>query len=119
MEIPGEDVDLEEFGYVAPRAYANKKAVETRGLEAILADYKAWAGKRRKASAKGYLWTLGNEYDIYEEGRAHPIRPEEKEGILAEVPLKPDIGRWDMKMLPAIFPWLCWKHGIGLERDMF
>lgn len=118
VEIPGEGVDFEEYGYVAARAYAHKKAVETRGLEAILTDYRAWAGKKRKASAKEYLWTLEDEYDIYEEGRAHPLGPGEKEGILAEAALKPDIDSWDKGMLPGILPRLCRKHGIGPEGDM-
>lgn len=94
LEISRGEMGFEEYGYVASRAYASKKAVETKGLEAIMRDYMAWARKRRKADAREYLWTLDAGDDFYDEYRAHPLGPEEKEEIRAEVGLKPDISGW-------------------------
>ena len=43
----------------------------------------------------------------------------EKDEILSEVELRPDISScWNREMLPEIVPRLCWKYGVGQGMDM-
>lgn len=50
---------------------------------------------------------------------AHPLGEKEKDEILSEVELRPDISScWNREMLPEIVPRLCWKYGVGQGMDM-
>ena len=110
---------FEAYGYVAINAYAQKKEIETKGLASILKDYWYWIRKEGRTSAEVYLRRLECKNDIYQEIDAHPLGAEEKEGILSEVDLRPDISScWNREMLPGIVPRLCWKYGVGQGMDM-
>ena len=96
-----------------------KKEIETKGLASILKDYRAWIGREGQTSEEAYLRTLEYKNDIYQEIDAHPLGAEEKEEILSEVDLRPDISScWNREMLPEIVPRLCWKYGVGQGMDM-
>lgn len=119
IEIPKEGADFEIYGYVAIGAYAQKKEVETKGLEAILKDYWAWIGKEGQTNAGEYLRTLREKNSIYEENDTRPLKAEEREEIRGEVILGPDItDHWDYAMLPGIVPRLCAKNKISQGMDM-
>lgn len=119
VDIPAEGADFEVYGYVAINTYAQKKEIETKGLASILKDYLAWIGREGLTSEEAYLRTLEYKNDIYQEIDAHPLGAEEKEEILSEVDLRPDISScWNREMLPEIVPRLCWKYGVGQGMDM-
>lgn len=119
VDIPAEGADFEAYGYVAINTYAQKKEIETKGLASILKGYRSWIGREGQTSEEAYLRTLEYKNDIYEEIDAHPIEAEEKEEILSEVDLRPDISScWNREMLPEIVPRLCWKYGAGQGMDM-
>lgn len=119
VEIPKEGADFEAYGYVALNAYGQKKEIETKGLASVLKDYLAWIGREGQTSAESYLRTLEYRNDIYQEIDAHPLGTEEKEKILEEVDLRPDISScWSMEMLPQIMPRLCWKYNTGQGMGM-
>lgn len=119
VDIPAEGADFEVYGYVAINTYAQKKEIETKGLASILKDYRAWIGREGQTSEEAYLRTLEYKNDIYQEIDAHPLGAEEKEEILSEVDLRPDISScWNREMLPEIVPRLCWKYGVGQGMDM-
>ena len=119
VEIPKEGADFEAYGYVALNAYGQKKEIETKGLASVLKDYLAWIGREGQTSAESYLRTLEYRNDIYQEIDAHPIGAEEKEQILEEVDLRPDISScWNMEMLPQIMPRLCWRYNTGQGMGM-
>lgn len=119
VEIPKEGADFEAYGYVTINAYAQKKEIETKGLASILKDYWYWIGKEGRTSAEVYLRRLECKNDIYQEIDAHPLEAEEKEEILSEVDLRPDISSgWSREMLPGILPRLCWRYGVGQGMDM-
>lgn len=119
VDIPAEGADFEVYGYVAINTYAQKKEIETKGLASILKDYRAWIGREGQTSEEAYLRTLEYKNDIYQEIDAHALGAEEKEKILSEVDLRPDISScWNREMLPEIVPRLCWKYGVGQGMDM-
>ena len=67
----------------------------------------------------GYLRVLEYRSDAYQEIDAHPLGEKEKDEILSEVDLRPDISScWNREMLPEIVPRLCWKYGVGQGMDM-
>ena len=119
VDIPAEGADFEAYGYVAINTYAQKKEIETKGLASILKDYWGWIGREGQTSEEAYLRTLEYKNDIYQEIDAHPLGAEEKEEILSEVDLRPDISScWNREMLPGIVPRLCWRYGIGQGMDL-
>lgn len=119
VDILAEGADFEAYGYVAINAYAQKKEIETKGLASILKDYWGWIGREGQTSEEAYLRTLEYKNDIYQEIDAHPLGEKEKEEILSEVDLRPDISScWNREMLPEIVPRLCWRYGVGPGMDM-
>lgn len=119
VDIPAEGADFEAYGYVAINTYAQKKEIETKGLASILKDYRAWIGREGQTSEEAYLRTLEYKNDIYQEIDAHPLGEKEKDEILSEVDLRPDISScWNREMLPGIVPRLCWRYGIGQGMDL-
>ena len=119
VEIPKEGADFEGYGYVALYAYGQKKEIETKGLAYVLKDYLTWIGSEGQTSAEGYLRVLEYRNDAYQEIDAHPLGEKEKDEILSEVELRPDISScWNREMLPEIVPRLCWKYGVGQGMDM-
>lgn len=119
VDIPRAGADFEAYGYVAIEPYAQKKEIEMNGLASILTDYWAWIGKEGQTSTEAYLRTLEYKNDIYKEIDAHPLGEEEKEQILAEVDLGPDITScWNLEMLPEIVPRLCWRYNVGQGPGM-
>lgn len=118
VELPREGAEFELYGYIAIDAYAQKKEIEENGLASILKDYWAWIGKEGQISAEAYLRTLRYKNDIDKEIDAHPLGEEEEEQIRAEVDPGPDIGTWNMEMLPEIVPRLCWRYNTGQGMDM-
>ena len=119
VEIPKEGADFEAYGYVALYAYGQKKEIETKGLASVLKDYLTWIGREGQTSAEDYLRVLEYRNDTYQEIDAHPLGEKEKDEILSEVELRPDISScWNREMLPEIVPRLCWKYGVGQGMDM-
>ena len=119
VDIPAEGADFEAYGYVAINAYAQKKEIETKGLASILKDYWGWIGREGQTSEEAYLRTLEYKNDIYQEIDAHPLGEKEKDEILSEVDLRPDISScWNREMLPEIVPRLCWRYGTGQGMDL-
>ena len=119
VEIPKEGADFEAYGYVALYAYGQKKEIETKGLASVLKDYLTWIGREGQTSAESYLRVLEYRNDAYQEIDAHPLGEKEKDEILSEVELRPDISScWNREMLPEIVPRLCWKYGVGQGMDM-
>lgn len=113
VEVPREGTDFEDYGYVAMAAYGQKKEIEEKGLASILKDYWAWIGREGQIGAEAYLRTLEDKNDIYQEIDAHPLGSEEKEEILSEAWLEPDISRCgNREMLPGTAPRLCWRQGL-------
>lgn len=66
-----------------------------------------------------YLRMLEYKNDIYQEIDVHPLGAEEKDGILLEEELKPDISScWNREILPGIVPRLyCWV-GMPIKYSM-
>lgn len=119
VDIPAEGADFEVYGYVAINAYAQKKEIERNGLASVLKDYRAWIGREGQTDAEAYLWTLEYKNDIYQEIDAHPLGEKEKDEILSEVDLRPDISScWNKEMRPGIVPRLCWRYGVGQGMDL-
>lgn len=119
VDIPSEGADFEAYGYVAINAYAQKKEIERNGLASVLKDYWTWIGREGQTDAEAYLRTLEYKNDIYQEIDAHPLGEKEKDEILSEVDLRPDISScWNREMLPGIVPRLCWRYGVGQGMDL-
>lgn len=119
VDIPAEGADFEAYGYVAINAYAQKKEIERNGLASVLKDYRTWIGREGQTDAGAYLRTLEYKNDIYQEIDAHPLGEKEKDEILSEVDLRPDISScWNREMLPGIVPRLCWRYGVGQGMDL-
>ncbi len=100
MELLGVNTSFESYGYIAVDAYAQKKAVETEGLAAILKDYWNWMIEEGCPGEKQYVRNLEKKYDLYKEMALYPLPEKEKEQILSRMNPEPDIGSgWGQNMM--------------------
>lgn len=130
LDFPRGTADFELYAYVACDCYAQKKAIESEGLDAILMDYSSWVAqnseKLRSAYeefpepgvsneqriANAYIRVLSRKYDVYKVIKQQPLCEETAAEIMSEIKLKPDIGKdWDIPDLPRLCPRLYEKYG--------
>lgn len=92
MDLFHVDTSFELYDYVAYDAYAQKKALEEKGLSDILKDYWEWVMAKGMLNPEKYLETLDTIYDMNREIEAHPITDEQREIIRSQTNLREDIG---------------------------
>ena len=119
--------DFELYAYVAGDCYAQKKAIESNGLGAILMDYSAWIARHpnklrsfsnEERIADGYIQALSKKYDVYKADKHQSLCAETVAEIMSEIKLKPDIGNdWDLSDLPRLCPRLYEKYGDEPEEN--
>jgi hypothetical protein len=136
LDFPRGTADFELYGYVACDCYAQKKAIESEGLSAILMDYSLWAAQNseklrsdfekfpesgvsnEQRIANAYMRVLSRKYDVYKVIKQQPLCAETTAEIMSEIKLKPDIGEdWDIPDLPRLCPRLYEKYGDEPEKS--
>ena len=130
VDTEGQSLNFEEYAYVAPKAYAQRRAYEAGPLADVIREYINWASQYEQqvldhlmeasphekdlsagvanAFLRGYL---ARKYDLYEDSQRITPNSELLDSLMEDIPEKRDFDpNWTLEDLPRIFPRLCQKY---------
>ena len=130
VDTEGQSLNFEQYAYVAPKAYAQRKAYEAGPLTDVIRDYINWASQseqqvldrlmRASPHKKNLSVGIANaflqrclelKYDLYEDLQQIPSNPKLLDSLMEDIPEKRDFDpNWTLEDLPRIFPRLCQKY---------
>ena len=130
VDTEGQSLNFEQYAYVAPKAYAQRRAYEAGPLADVIREYINWASQYEQqvldhlmeasphekdlsagvanAFLRGYL---ARKYDLYEDSQRITPNSELLDSLMEDIPEKRDFDpNWTLEDLPRIFPRLCQKY---------
>ena len=130
VDTEGQSLNFEEYAYVAPKAYAQRRAYEAGPLADVIREYINWASQYERqvldhlmeasphekdlsaGVANAFLrGCLERKYDLYEDSQRITPNPELLDSLMEDIPEKRDFDpNWTLEDLPRIFPRLCQKY---------
>ena len=130
VDTEGQILNFEEYAYVAPKAYAQRRAYEAGPLADVIREYINWASQYERqvldhlmeasphekelsaGVANAFLrGCLERKYDLYEDSQRITPNPELLDSLMEDIPEKRDFDpNWTLEDLPRIFPRLCQKY---------
>lgn len=130
VDTEGQSLNFEEYAYVAPKAYAQRRAYEAGPLADVIREYINWASQYERqvldhlmeasthekdlsaGVANAFLrGCLARKYDLYEDSQRITPNPELLDSLMEDIPEKRDFDpNWTLADLPRIFPRLCQKY---------
>ena len=130
VDTEGQSLNFEEYAYVAPKAYAQRRAYEAGPLADVIREYINWASQYEQqvldhlmeasphekdlsaGVANAFLrGCLERKYDLYEDSQRITPNPELLDSLMEDIPEKRDFDpNWTLEDLPRIFPRLCQKY---------
>ena len=130
VDTEGQSLNFEEYAYVAPKAYAQRRAYEAGPLTEVIQEYINWASQYERqvldhlmeaspheknlsvGVANAFLrGCLEQKYDLYEDSQRITPNPELLDSLMEDIPEKRDFDpNWTLEDLPRIFPRLCQKY---------
>lgn len=130
VDTEGQSLNFEEYAYVAPKAYAQRRAYEAGPLADVIREYINWASQYERqvldhlmeasphekelsaGVANAFLrGCLEWKYDLYEDSQRITPNPELLDSLMEDIPEKRDFDpNWTLEDLPRIFPRLCQKY---------
>ncbi len=131
VDTEGQSLNFEEYAYVAPKAYAQRRAYEAGPLADVIREYINWASQYEQqvldhlmeasphekelsaGVANAFLrGCLERKYDLYDDAQRITPNPELLDSLMEDIPEKRDFDpNWTLEDLPRIFPRLCQKYG--------
>ena len=130
VDTEGQSLNFEQYAYVAPKAYAQRRAYEAGPLADVIREYINWASQYERqvldhlmeasphekelsaGVANAFLrGCLERKYDLYEDSQRITPNPELLDSLMEDIPEKRDFDpNWTLEDLPRIFPRLCQKY---------
>ena len=130
VDTEGQSLNFEQYAYVAPKAYAQRRAYEAGPLADVIREYINWASQYERqvldhlmeasphekelsaGVANAFLrGCLERKYDLYEDSQRITPNPELLGSLMEDIPEKRDFDpNWTLEDLPRIFPRLCQKY---------
>ena len=130
VDTEEQSLNFEEYAYVAPKAYAQRRAYEAGPLADVIREYINWASQHERqvldhlmeasphekdlsaGVANAFLrGCLERKYDLYEDSQRITPNPELLDSLMEDIPEKRDFDpNWTLEDLPRIFPHLCKKY---------
>lgn len=130
VDNEGQSLNFEQYAYVAPKAYAQRRAYEAGPLTEVIQEYINWASQYERqvldhlmeasphdkdlsaGVANAFLrGCLERKYDLYEDSQRITPNPELLDSLMEDIPEKRDFDpNWTLEDLPRIFPHLCKKY---------
>ena len=130
VDTEGQSLNFEQYAYVAPKAYAQRRAYEAGPLADVIREYINWASQYERqvldhlmeasphekelsaGVANAFLrGCLARKYDLYEDSQRITPNPELLDSLMEDIPEKRDFDpNWTLEDLPRIFPRLCQKY---------
>ena len=130
VDTEEQSLNFEEYAYVAPKAYAQRRAYEDGPLTDVIREYINWASQYERqvldhlmeasphekdlsaGVANAFLrGCLERKYDLYDDAQRITPNPELLDSLMEDIPEKRDFDpNWTLEDLPRIFPRLCQKY---------
>ena len=130
VDTEGQSLNFEQYAYVAPKAYAQRRAYEAGPLADVIREYINWASQYERqvldylmeasphekelsaGVANAFLrGCLERKYDLYEDSQRITPNPELLDSLMEDIPEKRNFDpNWTLEDLPRIFPRLCQKY---------
>ena len=130
VDTEGQSLNFEQYAYVAPKAYAQRRAYEVGPLTDVIREYINWASQYERQVLDHLMEALPHEkdlsagianaflrgclerkYDLYEDSQRITPNPELLDSLMEDIPEKRDFDpNWTLEDLPRIFPRLCQKY---------
>ena len=130
VDTEGQSLNFEQYAYVAPKAYAQRRAYEAGPLADVIREYINWASQYERqvldhlmeASphekdlsadvANAFLrGCLERKYNLYDDAQRITPNPELLDSLMEDIPEKRNFDpNWTLEDLPRIFPRLCQKY---------
>lgn len=130
VDTEEQSLNFEEYAYVAPKAYAQRRAYEDGPLTDVIREYINWASQYERqvldhlmeasphekdlsaGVANAFLrGCLERKYDLYDDAQRITPNPELLDSLMEDIPEKRDFDpNWALEDLPRIFPRLCQKY---------
>ena len=130
VDTEGQSLNFEQYAYVAPKAYAQRRAYEAGPLTEVIQEYINWASQYERqvldhlmeaspheknlsaGVANAFLrGCLERKYDLYDDAQRITPNPELLDSLMEDIPEKRDFDpNWTLEDLPRIFPRLCQKY---------
>ena len=130
VDTEEQSLNFEEYAYVAPKAYAQRRAYEDGPLTDVIREYINWASQYERqvldhlmeasphekdlsaGVANAFLrGCLERKYDLYDDAQRITPNPELLDSLMEDIPEKRNFDpNWTLEDLPRIFPRLCQKY---------